>query len=96
MAHDHGTGIRSVTYTVDKDGKTVEIDPVDWTIKDYFVNLQDEQQTPLVEPLADMPTRRKDKKPPKPKPISKEKLKPVGDKLVEKAQDKDLKRRGLK
>ena len=96
MAHDYGeSGIRSVTYTVDKDGNQIEMDPVDWTIKDYFVNNQDTEQTPLVEPLGKMPVRRKSKTPPKPKPISKEKLKPVGDEMVAKAQKKDLRRRGL-
>ena len=93
MALDNfNLGIKSVTYVPGKDGKPVEVDPVDWTRDDYFTNLQGEPSTPSLEPPTAAPAKRKRKSP----SVSKEKPKMVGEDVLEKAHQKDLKRRGLK
>ena len=98
-------GIRSVTYTRNPDGELVEQDSVDWAINDYHVNNQAVEAEPAIEPFAgsaagrshapgEQPKRKTRKR--KPKPVAQETPKQVGEELVEKAHQRDLKKRGLK
>lgn len=81
MALDNfDSGIRSVTYTTGPDGKPKEVDPVNWTRDDYFHNLQASEAGVSMQPL---------------KSVASEKPQMVGEDLLEKANKKDLKRRGL-
>ncbi len=88
-------GIRSVTYVTGADGKPVEMDSVDWTIQDYHHNLQNEESEPLVEPLGEL-GKPKRKRKPKVKGLAHETPAAVGDELITKATEKDLRKRGLK
>ena len=95
MAIDNfDSGIRSVTHTTSPSGQVVEMDPVEWSKNDYFVNLQhvEEVEEPEVEAKAPTMKRARRKKPPA---VSKEKPQQVGEELVDKAHKKDLRRRGL-
>ena len=103
-------GIRSVTYTRNSEGELVEQDSVDWAINDYHHNLQNEESEPLVQPLTEVSlgkpmspqaaTKRKRsgaaKRSTKPKPVAQETPAAVGDELITKATEKDLRKRGLK
>ena len=93
--NNYNLGIRSVTYTTGADGKPKEVDPVDWTRDDYFVNNQAVEVEPSMEPFAGSATKRKTRKR-KPKPVAEETPKHVGEELLEKAHQRDLKKRGLK
>ncbi len=96
MALDnYGTGIRSVTYTTDTDGKPKEVDPVHWTREDYFHNLQADEAGVSMEPFAGEAGKRRTRKR-KPKPVAQETPAAVGDELITKATEKDLRKRGLK
>ena len=96
MAIDNfDTGIRSVTYVTDDTGKPIEIDAVGWTIADYHVNQQATPTEDSIEPLSEVSVEKKPRKPRR-KGVASENPKQVGQELVEKAHQKDLKKRGLK
>ena len=89
------SGIRSVTHITNPSGEVVAIDPVEWSKNDYFVNLQHvEEEQPQEEATAPKLKRARRKK--KPPAVSTETPKAVGDELITKATDKDLRKRGLK
>ncbi len=90
-------GIRSVTYVTGADGKPQEIDATEWSIQDYHHNLQNEVEEFEEEPAnAPSMVRAKRKRKPKANPLAKETPASVGDELITKATEKDLRKRGLK
>ena len=86
-------GIRSVTHTTSPSGEVVEMDPVEWSKNDYFVNLQNTEEDEPQEEAKAPSMKRSRKKPPG---VAKAKPKQVGEELLEAAYDRDLKKRGLK
>ena len=86
-------GIRSVTYTRNSEGELIEQDSVDWAINDYHHNLQNEESEPLVQPLTEVSLGKpKPKRKRKPKPVAQETPAAVGDELITKATEKDLRK----
>lgn len=87
------SGIRSVTYTRTTEGELIEQDPVEWSKQDYFVNLQNTDPAVSMEPFAGTAGKRKTRKR---KGVAQETPAAVGDELITKATEKDLRKRGLK
>ena len=94
--NNHDIGIRSVTHITNPTGEVVAIDPVEWSKNDYFVNLQNCEEVEEPEVEATAPTMKRARRKKKPPAVSTETPKAVGEELIDKAHQKDLKRRGLK
>ncbi len=84
-------GIRSVTYTRNSEGELVEQDAVDWAINDYHVNNQAEELEPTMETFAGSAPKKR-----KRKGVAHETPAAIGDEMITKATEKDLRKRGLK
>ena len=85
------TGISSVTTMRGEDGELKTVETNEWVRENYRVNLQDVENDPVIQPLTEVSIKK-----PRRKGAAKASPKMVGEELVEKAHDKDLKKRGLK
>ena len=87
------TGISSVTTLRGEDGELKTVETNDWVRQNYRVNMQDED-VEAQEEVAKAPSMKRARK--KPPGVAKAKPKQIGEELLEKEYDKDLKKRGLK